>query len=159
MNMGTKSTGAKEDPRVLEILSCIQDQLTKFQELPETVKDIDNRFSSLETQTEKRTDTPASPRISGSISNETQEKTNEMELRDHKITELESQIAILESPEFRDNLDQDSYYALGVRKGYLEEVSPEKPAVHGELKDPSPEVIFSKEKSEDLTGWAYSVTL
>ena len=56
-------------------------------------------------------------------------------------------------------MDQESYYALGVRKGYLEEITPESQPPLGDLKDPSPEVIFSKEKPEDLTGWAYSKNL
>ncbi len=91
-----------------------------------------------------------------------------MELRDQKIAELETQIAHLESLEHRENiilewlnnLDQESFYALGVRKGYLEETHPEaqKPKP-GELREPDPEVQFSREKPEDLTGWAYSETL
>jgi hypothetical protein len=166
--MGTKSTEIKEDPRVLDILSGIQDQVTKLKELPETVKLLDERIASLETQREKTTDAPASPKISGSTSSETQDGTNGMELRDPKIAELETQIAHLESLAHRDNiilewlsnLDQESYYALGVRKGYLEEIEPEaqKPAP-GELREPDPEVQFSREKPEDLTGWAYSETL
>ena len=81
---------------------------------------------------------------------------------------MESQIAILESPEFRENmilewlnsLDQDSYYALGVRKGYMEEINPEKqPAAPGELRDPLRKWSISQEKPADMTGWAYSKTL
>ena len=94
--------------------------------------------------------------------------TNEAELKDQRIAELETQMLRLESPEYRENLilewlstlDQESYYALGVRKGYLEEIEP--PAVKttpGELREPDPEVQFSKEKPEDPTGWAYSETL
>jgi vacuolar-type H+-ATPase subunit I/STV1 len=168
MTMGTKSTEIKEDPRVLDILSGIQDQVTKLKELPETVKVLDERVASLETQREKTADTPASPRISGSISNETPKETFELELRDHKISDLETQIAQLESQAHRENivlewlnnLDQDSYYTLGVRKGYLEEINPEaqKP-VPGELREPDPEVQLSTEKPEDLTDWAYSEIL
>jgi hypothetical protein len=101
--MGTKSIEIKEDPRLLEILSGIQDQVTKLKELPETVKLLDSRIASLETQTGKLSDTPASPRISGSTSSETQ-NGNEMELRDQKIAELETQIAHLESLEHRENI-------------------------------------------------------
>ena len=74
----------------------------------------------------------------------------------------------LESPEHRENLilewlntlDQDSYYTLGIRKGYMEEMQPEEEkAAPAELKEPDPEVQFSKEKPGDQTGWAYSETL
>jgi hypothetical protein len=68
--------------RVLEILSGIQDQVTKLKELSETMKLLDSRISSLETQTGKLTDTPESPKISRSISNEAQKENNELELRD-----------------------------------------------------------------------------
>jgi hypothetical protein len=150
------------DPRIIKILSGMEDKIAKLEDLPETVKVLDNRVSSLEEQPpEEKKDTPVSLEASGNTS------TDELELRDTKISELESQIAILESTEFRDNLilewlnnlDGDSYYALGVRKGYLEEIGTEKQPVPGELRDPSPEVIISQEKPADMTGWAYSKTL
>ncbi|BAS31230.1 hypothetical protein [Dehalococcoides mccartyi] len=160
--MGTKSTETQADPRITKILSRMENQIAKLEDLPETVKVLDNRLSSLEEQPpEEKSDMPVSLETSGNIS------TSELELRDTKISELESQIALLESPEFRDNLilewlnnlDGDSYYALGVRKGYLEEISTEKQPEAGELRDPSPDVIISQEKPADMTGWAYSKTL
>ena len=95
-------------------------------------------------------------------------EANEVILRDQRIAELESQVFHLESPEHRENLilewlnnlDQESYYALGVRKGYLEEINPPaEKTTPGELREPDPEVQFSREKPEDPTGWAYSQTL
>lgn len=160
--MGTKSSETQGDPRIIRVISRMEDKLAKLEDLPETVKVLDNRLSSLEEQPpEEKTDTPVSLETSGNIS------TSELELRDTKISELESQIAILQSPEYRENtilewlnsLDQDSYYAMGVRKGYLEETSQDKQPDAGELRDPSPEVIISQEKPADLTGWAYSKTL
>jgi len=42
----------------------------------------------------------------------------------------------------------------------MEEMQPEEEkAAPAELKEPDPEVQFSKEKPEDPTGWAYSETL
>jgi hypothetical protein len=167
MTMGTKSTEIKDGSRILEILSGIQDEITKLKELPETMKALNNRVASLETQNAKMNDTPASPRISGDTSSDTQQETKELELRDTRISELESQVAILQSSEYRENMilewlsnpDQDSNYTLGVRKCFLEESKLETQLAHGELRDPSPEVLFSKEKPEDLTGWTYSKTL
>lgn len=158
--------------RTLEILSGMNTKIAKFQDLPEKIKALDSRIACLESHPVQRTDTPESPAISGNISNNEESKTmdnesQEVVLKNRKIAELEAQVAHLESPEHRDrlilewlnSLDQDSYYSLGVRKGYLEEINPQKQPEPLELKEPSPEVIFSQEKPEDLTGWAYSKTL
>ena len=173
--MGTKSKETTENAGILKILSGMQEKLAGLKDLPEALKVLDNRVSSLENQSSSKTSMQAFPETSGNTLADTQEEKNRMEndnrvveLRDQKITELEAQIAHLESPEHRDNLilewlntlDQGSYYALGVRKGYLEEVKPEaeKPTP-GELREPDPEVQFSREKPEDMTGWAYSQIL
>ena len=160
--MGKKLDEIQGDPRIIKILSGMEDKIAKLEDLPETVKVLDNRVSSLEEESpEEKSDTPESLEVSGNTS------TSELELRDTKISELESQVAILESPEFRENLildwlsnlDRDSYYALGVRKGYMEEIKPDEQSAPGELRDHSPEVILSQEKPADITGWAYSKTL
>jgi hypothetical protein len=160
------------DSRTLEILSGMNTKIAKLQDVPEQIKALNRRIASLESHPVQKIDSLESPVISGNISNSEESKTMEKEaqevvLKDRKIAELEAQVAHLESPEHRDNLilewlstlDQDSYYALGVRKGYLEEINPEKQPDPVELKDPSPEVILSQEKPDDLTGWAYSKTL
>ena len=173
--MGTKSKETLEDPAILKILSGMQEKIAKLQDLPETVTVLSNRVSSLESRSSTGTDTPEFPGTSGNTLTETQEEKNRMEnnsnqaeLKDQRIAELETQLLHLESPEHRENiilewlntLDQDSYYALGVRKGYLEEINPPaEDTTPGELREPEPEVQFSKEKPEDPTGWAYSETL
>jgi len=43
---------------------------------------------------------------------------------------------------------------LGVRKGYQEEINPPaEKTLPGELKEPDPEVVFSREKPGVITGW------
>jgi len=173
--MGTKSKETLEDGEILKILSGMQEKIASLKDLPEALKVLDNRVSSLENQSSSKISMQASPETSGNTLADTQEEkdrmenaTNQAELKDQRITELEAQVVHLESPEHRENLilewlntlDQDSYYALGVRKGYLEEISPPaEKATPGELREPDPEVQFTKEKPEDLTGWAYSKTL
>ena len=156
--MGTISQDILKDPMLLTILTRMGEKLTELENLPNLTANLDQRISNLEKQpTAKVTD----------IQVPLEASTGEIELRDIRIGELESEIVILESPEYRENLildwlhnlDQESYYALGVRKGYLEEISPESQPPLGDLKDPSPEVIFSQEKPEDMTGWAYSKNL
>jgi len=170
--MAKKLHETQGDSRTLEILSGMNTKIAKLQDVPEQIKALDRRIASLESHPGQRTDSPESPAISGNFSNNEESKTMENEaqkvvLKDRKIAELEAQVAHLESPEHRDNLilewlnslDQDSYYALGVRKGYLEEINPDQQPEPLELKEPSPEVILSQEKPEDMTGWAYSKTL
>lgn len=173
--MGTKSKETLEDSAILKVLSGMQEKMAKLKDLPETLKTLDDRVSSLENQPPKKTGIQESPGTSGNTLTDTQEErkemeseTNEVVLKDRRIAEMETQIVHLESPEHREGLilewlntlDQDSYYALGVRKGYLEEMKPEvEKATPGELREPDPEVQFSREKPEDLTGWAYSEIL
>jgi hypothetical protein len=156
--MDMKSNNLSEDPRLLTVLTNMASEIEKLEGLPKALADLDNRISSLE----KRSDGEVkSPGISGDALDK------DLELKDIRISELESHLANLESPEYRENvilewlsnLDQNSYYELGVRKGYLEEINPGNQAPLGDLKDPSPEVILSEEKPQDLTGWAYSKTL
>jgi hypothetical protein len=150
--METQAKDLLESPILLPMLTRMGEELERLEKLPKAVEGLDNRISSLEKLS--LTEEPVGsvlPTNSGNSSD----------------GELESQAAYLESPEYREetilewlhNLDQGSYYALGVRKGYLEEINTENQPPLGELKDPSPEVILSQEKPEDLTGWAYSKTL
>lgn len=165
--MGAKSKEIQSEARNPEVLSSIADKVSKLENLPEMVKNLDDRISSFESHIKTESENQDSPVNPDSSSNEARKDAVELELRDTKISELESQVAILQSSEFRENmilewlsnLDLDSYYTLGVRKGFLEEINQETQTSPGELRDPSPEVIFSKEKPEDLTGWAYSKTL
>ncbi len=155
--MEVESNNLSDNSRLMEVIANMAGEIEKLEVLPKALADMDNRIASLE----KRSDEEKSLRISRSTPDK------ELELKDIRISELESQRAFLESPEYREemilewlrSLDQDSYYALGVRKGYLEEINPENKPPLGELKDPSPEVIFSDEKPDDLTGWVYSKTL
>ena len=156
--METDANKIFEDPRLLAVLTNMASEIEKLENLPKELADLDNRLSGLE---KRSNEDEKSPDISGNAIDQ------DLELKDIRISELESRKAILESPEYRENLilewlhslDQESYYALGVRKGYLEEITPESQPPLGALGDPSPEVIFSKEKPEDLTGWAYSKNL
>jgi hypothetical protein len=153
--METISQDILNDPMLLTMLTRMGEKITELENLPNLAANLDQRISNLEKQTDIEASDIHVP------------SSSELELRDIRFTELESQIAVLESPQYRENvildwlhnLDQDSYYALGVRKGYLEEINPENQPPLGDLKDPSPEVIFSQEKPEDLTGWAYSKNL
>jgi hypothetical protein len=160
--MDAESNNISEDPRLLGVIANMAGEIEKMEGLPKALSDLDNRLSALEKQSvkeesniQKLTDTDENTTI------------NDLELKDIRISELESQLVNLESSEYRENvilewlsnLDQNSYYELGVRKGYLEEINPENQPPLGDLKDPSPEVIFSQETPEDLTGWAYSKTL
>jgi hypothetical protein len=166
-DMSTKSKEAQNDTRNQDVLSCIADKVSKLENLPEMVKNLDNRISSFEDQIKTDFEGQRSSQSPEGSSNEARMDAAELELRDTRISDLESQLAILQSPEHRENLilewlnslDRDSYYSLGVRKGFLEEMNPETQTSPGELHDPSPEVVFSREKPEDLTGWAYSKTL
>jgi hypothetical protein len=156
--METISHDILKDPMLMAVLTNMASEIEKLENLPKAVEDLDNRLSSLEKRSEEA---EKFPEISGNTFDK------DLELKDIRISELESRRAILESLEYRENLilewlhnlDQDSYYALGVRKGYLEEITQENQPPLGALKDPSPEVIFSQEKPEDLTGWAYSKNL
>lgn len=160
--METQAKDLLENPILIQILTRMGEELEKLEKLPKTIENLDDRISSLEKVSLKEESViSVLPASSGNSS------VGELELKDIRISELESQLAFLESPEFREetilewlrSLDQDSYYALGVRKGYLEEINPENPPPLGDLRDPSPEVIISEEKPEDLTGWAYSKNL
>jgi hypothetical protein len=160
--MEMQSKDILENPVLLQMLAKMGEELEKLEKLPKAVEDLDNRIFSLEkVSLKEEPDRSVMPTNSGNSS------VGELELKDTRISELESQATYLESPEYREetilerlrNLDQDSYYSLGVRKGYLEEISPENKPSLGELKGPSPEVIISEEKPEELTGWANSKTL
>jgi len=162
--MATKTKEAREETRIQEI----SDKIAKLENLSENLKSLENRLSSLENQTQKETGASGPAGTPSSIAAETRKDTGEVELQDQRIAELETQMLRLESPEYRDNLilewlntlDQESYYTLGVRKGYLEEINPPaEKTTPGELREPDPEVQFSREKPEDPTGWAYSETL
>ena len=159
--MEAQSKDLLESPILLQMLTRMGEELETLEKLPKTVEDLDNRITSLENRTKEESEASGVTNKSGISS------SNELVLKDIRISELESKRAFLESPEFREetilewlrNLGQESYYALGVRKGYLEEIALGNQPPLGELKDPSPEVIFSEEKPEDLTGWAYSKNL
>jgi hypothetical protein len=160
--METQSKDLFENPILLQMLTRMGEELEKLEKLPKAVEDLDSRISNLEKLPLKE-----EPVNSVLPTNSGNSSLGELELKDTKISELESHLAYLESPEYREetilewlrNLDQELYYALGVRKGYLEEIDPANKPPLGELKDPSPEVIFSDEKPEDMIGWAYSKTL
>lgn len=163
-DMATKTKEAREETRIQEI----SDKIAKLENIFDDLKSLENRLSSLENQTQRETGSSGSLGTVSSIAAEARKDTGEVELRDQRIAELETQMLRLESPEYRDNLilewlntlDQESYYALGVRKGYLEQVDPQtEKTTPGELREPDPEVQFSREKPEDLAGWAYSQTL
>jgi hypothetical protein len=156
--METESNNMLEGTRLLEVLANMAGEIEKLENLSKELANLNNRISSLEKRLNEE-------EKSMGIPGNTIDK--DLELKDIKISDLESHLAILESPEYRENvildwlndMDQNSYYALGVRKGYMEEISQERQSLLGELKDPSPEVVLSQEKPEDLTGWAYSKTL
>jgi hypothetical protein len=160
--MEMESNKISEDLRLMEVITNIAGEIEKLGDLPKALADLENRISSIE----KRSDEEESI-LQNSIASSGNALDGDLELKDVRISELESHLAILESPEHRENLilewlhnlDQDSYYSLGVRKGYMEEINPETQSPLGNLKDPSPEVIFSQEQPEDMTGWAYSNTL
>ncbi len=83
--MGMKSKETLEDPAILKILSGMQEKIAKLQDLPETVKVLGNRVSSLEKQPPKRTDMQASPETSGNTLIETQEEKNRMENENREV--------------------------------------------------------------------------
>jgi hypothetical protein len=162
MIMEKESRETWDEAQVLQILSKMEDQMAKLEDLPDKFQALKTQFANLESPADQKTASSEFPVTSGNISNNEEKQTmEELELRDQRIAEMETQIVHLESPEHRyglilewlNTLDQDSYYALGVRKCYLEEVKlePEESAP-GKLREPDPEVQFSREKPEDLTG-------
>ena len=93
--MEMESNKISEDPRLLAVLTNMASEIEKLENLPKELADLDNRLSSLEKRSEE------AGKFS-EFSGNTFDK--DLELKDIRISELESRRAILESPEYRENL-------------------------------------------------------